>query len=188
MLDPTARRQQLLALAQQSEVAVVVCDVILGWGVHADPAGALAAAWQETAARVRADGRHLVGVATVCGTPADVQGYDQQCEVLRAAGFILADSNAQAVRLAAAMVDGQTPPGRGHGVSAPPGAWIDAPTQGETLRHLAALFATGPRVINLGLQPFADQIAACGVPVVHVDWRPPAGGNTRLSNLLERLR
>jgi hypothetical protein len=26
------------------------------------------------------------------------------------------------------------------------------------------------------------------VPVIHVDWRPPAGGDARLASLLERLR
>jgi hypothetical protein len=39
--------QQLLAFAQRPEVAVVLCDVMLGWGATADPAGALATAWAE---------------------------------------------------------------------------------------------------------------------------------------------
>jgi FdrA protein len=42
--------------------------------------------------------------------------------------------------------------------------------------------------VNLGLELFATQLAARGVPVVHVDWRPPAGGDARLASLLERLR
>jgi FdrA protein len=50
------------------------------------------------------------------------------------------------------------------------------------------LLRTGPRVVNLGLELFATQLAAHGVPVVHVDWRPPAGGDARLASLLERLR
>jgi hypothetical protein len=43
------------------------------------------------------------------------------------------------------------------------------------------------RVINLGLELFADELAAAGVPVVSVDWRPPAGGDARLAALLARL-
>jgi len=31
------------------------------------------------------------------------------------------------------------------------------------------------RVVNLGLEAFALDLAAEGVAVVHVDWRPPAG-------------
>src|SRR5262249_60034623 len=67
MIDPGVRRQYLLAAAHDPAVAVVLCDVMLGWGAHADPAGALAAAWQEAQASARATGRTLVGVAHGCG-------------------------------------------------------------------------------------------------------------------------
>jgi FdrA protein len=190
MLDPGIRRQYLLEAAQRPEVAVVLCDVMLGWGAHADPATALAVAWQE--AQAQAAGRHLVGIATVCGTPDDPQGYAQQCQVLREHGLLLAESNAQAVRLAAAVVGVQgevertgTPAGEALPLSPPTelaGVVPEAPAR------LPALLATGPRVINLGLELFAANLAACSVPVVHVDWRPPAGGNTHLASVLERLR
>lgn len=40
------------------------------------------------------------------------------------------------------------------------------------------------RVINIGLASFAEDLRAEGVPVIELDWRPPAGGNARLSALL----
>ena len=43
------------------------------------------------------------------------------------------------------------------------------------------------RVVNIGLQKFADDLAGQDVEVVRVDWAPPARGNTRLANLLSRL-
>ena len=55
-------------------------------------------------------------------------------------------------------------------------------------RHARAAAATRAGMLALGLELFATQLAAYGVPVVHVDWRPPAGGDTRLASLLERLR
>jgi FdrA protein len=42
-------------------------------------------------------------------------------------------------------------------------------------------------VINVGLESFADDMGAQGVPVVQMDWRPPAGGNARLAALLAEL-
>ena len=42
------------------------------------------------------------------------------------------------------------------------------------------------RVINLGLEVFAEELEAEGVTVVHVDWRPPAG-DARVAALLARL-
>ena len=50
-----------------------------------------------------------------------------------------------------------------------------------------ALFGQPLRVINLGLEVFALELAEAGVPVVHVDWRPPAGGDPRLAALLAQL-
>jgi hypothetical protein len=41
-------------------------------------------------------------------------------------------------------------------------------------------------VINIGLPQFAADLAAAGVPVCHVDWRPPAG-DARLQGVLARL-
>jgi hypothetical protein len=49
------------------------------------------------------------------------------------------------------------------------------------------LLPTGPQVVNIGLEGFALDLARLGVPVVHVDWRPPAHGDVRLAELLSRL-
>jgi len=41
-------------------------------------------------------------------------------------------------------------------------------------------------VVNLGLEIFATELEAAGVTVIHVDWRPPAGG-AAVAALLARL-
>ena len=51
----------------------------------------------------------------------------------------------------------------------------------------SALLAAEPRVINVGLELFAETLAALRVASVHVAWRPPAGGDPRLAALLARL-
>ena len=43
------------------------------------------------------------------------------------------------------------------------------------------------RVVNIGLQKFADDLVGQNISVVQVDWVPPARGDTRLANLLSRL-
>jgi FdrA protein len=43
------------------------------------------------------------------------------------------------------------------------------------------------RVINVGLELFAEDLKAAGVEVIQVDWRPPAGGNPRMAALLAKL-
>jgi hypothetical protein len=50
-----------------------------------------------------------------------------------------------------------------------------------------ALLGAAPHVVNIGLDLFATTLRALDVPAVHVDWRPPAGGDPRLAALLARL-
>lgn len=52
---------------------------------------------------------------------------------------------------------------------------------------LETVFGQPLRVINLGLDVFAVELRTAGVTVIHVDWRPPAGGDPHLLALLARL-
>jgi hypothetical protein len=52
---------------------------------------------------------------------------------------------------------------------------------------IGALLGGPPRVVNIGLDLFARELERLGVSPIHVDWRPPAGGDPRLASLLARL-
>jgi len=97
MIDPAARREILQDQALRPEVAVVLLDVVLGYGSHADPAGAIAA----TCSDIIAGGAAVV--AHVLGTRADLQGYDTQRATLEDAGVIVTPTAAGAARTAAAI-------------------------------------------------------------------------------------
>ncbi len=43
------------------------------------------------------------------------------------------------------------------------------------------------KVINVGLEGFSRELAQQGVPVVQVQWSPPAGGDPKLAELLSKL-
>ena len=53
--------------------------------------------------------------------------------------------------------------------------------------HIHRFLSTTPQVINVGLEGFALDLTRLGVPVVHIDWQPPANGDLRLAELLLRL-
>jgi succinyl-CoA synthetase alpha subunit len=104
MIDFRLRNERIIAAAKDPATAVILLDVVLGYGAHPDPAGALApaiAAAQKIASKAR---RGLVIVASVCGTGADPQHFARQEKGLMDAGVALAPSNAQAARLAASLV------------------------------------------------------------------------------------
>ena len=53
---------------------------------------------------------------------------------------------------------------------------------------ISSLFVSELRVFNLGLASFAETLRAVGAHVVDVDWRPPAGGDIGLADLVDALR
>jgi FdrA protein len=113
MIDFRLRNERIAEAAKDGSTAIILLDVVLGYGAHADPAGALAPAIEGATKAAARAGRGLAIVASVCGTPADPQGLDRQEKRLAAAGVLLAPSNAQAARLAASMVGGRPARQRG---------------------------------------------------------------------------
>ncbi|HEY8414699.1 MAG TPA: acyl-CoA synthetase FdrA, partial [Thermaerobacter sp.] len=206
MLDMESRIRRLAREAEDAEVAVILLDVVLGFGAHPDPAGELAPAIASARERAARQGRELVVVAAICGTAGDPQGLGDQCRRLAEAGARVTTSHAEAAALAgaiAALAGGRpvqaddiaralgTPAA---GVPLPAGeepqATEDAaPAQaGPVPEPIRRLLDGGVAALNFGVPAFADSLRQQGVPVVHVDWRPPAGGNARLLEALRKLK
>ncbi len=55
------------------------------------------------------------------------------------------------------------------------------------VQAINALFRSELSVINMGLDGFADDLEGEGVAVARVAWKPPAGGDARLAEMLSRL-
>ncbi len=106
MIDGTLRREWILKTAHDPSVAVILLDVLLGYGAHPDPAGEILPAIQQAQRRAQAAGRYLAVVASICGTDRDPQDRSAQIEALRSSGVIVMPSNAQAARLAVCLAEG----------------------------------------------------------------------------------
>ena len=100
MIDPLARAELLAEVATDPDISVILLDVVLGYGSHADPAAALLPAIGEALAR----SNRLAVVAHVCGTESDPQVLSRQEAALAETGVRLAPTNAYAARLAAALI------------------------------------------------------------------------------------
>jgi succinyl-CoA synthetase alpha subunit len=107
MLDGHRRRQWLVDEGRDPRTAVLLLDIVLGHGAHPDPAGDLLPALDTLRDEMRASGRGLVMVASVCGTPEDPQPRPAQVAALESRGVLVMPSNAQAARLAARIVSGR---------------------------------------------------------------------------------
>jgi FdrA protein len=99
MIDPEARIEHLRVEGARPDVAVVLLDVVLGYGAHDDPAGRLA----PVCADIRAGGRGPAVVAYVLGTDGDPQGLAGQRRKLTEAGCIVPPTAGRAALAAAAL-------------------------------------------------------------------------------------
>lgn len=103
MIDPTIRKLRLVEEANDPEVAVVLMDVMLGYGSHPDPAGAMVSAIAEAKEISESNGRSLPILAHVCGTEQDPQPLSDQEKKLQDAGVHLFKTNAM-MAMAGAMI------------------------------------------------------------------------------------
>lgn len=97
MIDYSLRNQRIAQEAADPETAVILLDVVLGYGSNGDPAAELAPVIRAAARKVRV-------VASVTGTDADPQNAPAVKTALEKAGAIVLPSNAAACRLAAEIV------------------------------------------------------------------------------------
>jgi FdrA protein len=169
MMDNTLRLQRLEQEANDPEVAVIFLDVVLGYGAHPNPAAELAPAIARAIAQARQSGRHLQVLALVVGTDEDPQNMTDQIQQLQTAGASVETNNEMAIRKAGQLLQTLNPTG-------------PLPPVGLEALHqpLAA--------INVGLESFTESLKAQEAAVVHVNWRPPAGGNQKLMGILERMK
>jgi FdrA protein len=104
MIDNDLRIRRLLQEAQDVETAVIMLDVVLGYGAHPDPASELAPTVQKARTLRQASGGELVVIASVTGTAGDPQGLSRQVSLLEQAGVVVCESNAAAARLAVRLL------------------------------------------------------------------------------------
>lgn len=104
MIDLSLRKDRLIRESRDPEVAVVLLDVVLGYGSHPDPAEELAQVIEHGKEIAKQDERYLSVVCSICGTEKDPQSLIEQKKKLIKAGAILMPSNAQAARLSALIV------------------------------------------------------------------------------------
>lgn len=160
MIDQDLRLRRLRQEAADPEVGLILLDVVLGEGAHADPAGELA----PVISQVR---KGLEIVMIVIGTEDDPQGLAVQVETLEAAGARVFRTVSDAVEWISLRLPRAEPEG--------------VPVPLETIQGSMA-------AVNIGLESFHASLVAQGASSVQVDWQPPAGGNERLAGILARMK
>ena len=175
MMDNELRINRLETEGADPETALILIDVVLGYGSHPDPGAELAPAIKSVREAAAEDGRYLEVVAILSGTDLDPQDLAAQEKLLKDAGATVFLSSDQGVRYAGKLIQ----------------ALVGQKDQSDEVifkpvdhGSLSGAFAG----INLGLESFTESLKAQDADAVQVDWKPAAGGDADLMSLLEKMK
>lgn len=102
MIDPSLRNERIEKEALCPDTAVVLFDVVIGYGASQTPIDELLT----VLSRVKSSTQQLpVFIAHVCGTDSDPQNRDTILSQLAEQGVIITDCNAKAAMLAVAVIE-----------------------------------------------------------------------------------
>ena len=99
MIDPSVRDNAIIEALKDDSVAVILADVVIGYGAHYDPAGHLAG----TITTHQPTYGPLV-ITSVTGTDEDPQVRSVQMSKLEAVGILVAPTNADAASWALSAI------------------------------------------------------------------------------------
>lgn len=167
MIDNDLRIRRMKQEAADEQVRMILFDVVLGEGSHMNPASELVPVIKEIRDS-RPETRELEFVAIVIGTEDDPQNVQSQVSQLMDAGVTVFRTATEAVEYISLRFG---TPKKSEGVSV-------------NLEQLKQPLTA----INVGLESFYESLTSQGAQAVHVEWRPPAGGNERLASLLQKMK
>ena len=175
MMDNDLRLRRLEIEANDPEVAIILLDVVLGYGAHPDPASELAPAIKEAKTQAEKSGRYLEVIAVASGTDEDPQDLNAQIQQLEEAGARVFTSNDAAAIFAGRLAQSLDPAAA-------------APITDSAVEVDLQALNQPMAAINVGLETFTESLVEQGAQVLQVDWRPPASGNEQLMGILERMK
>jgi FdrA protein len=164
MFDNDLRIRRMKQEAEDSEVGLILLDIVLGEGSHMDPAGELAPVIKE----LKEKRKDIEFVAMVVGTEDDPQQVQSQIDQLKDADVTVFRTATDAVEYISLRFSANN---QNEG----------APVDLEQLKQPLA-------AINVGLESFYESLTSQGAEAVHVEWRPPAGGNEKMAALLAKMK
>jgi FdrA protein len=100
MIDPSIRAARIEKETEDSGVAVMLLDFVLGYGSHEDPCGSILGTLKRAKERAKDRGGNLTVIASITGTKEDYQNKEDQKKKLESIGCLVMSSNTRAALLA----------------------------------------------------------------------------------------
>jgi hypothetical protein len=105
MIDPSTREERIVAETEDPEMAVMMLDMVLGYGSHPNPTGAILETLKKAKEKAASRGGYLSIIASITGTDGDFQSVASQKQQLESIGCVVMPSNYQASMLAVRIME-----------------------------------------------------------------------------------
>jgi succinyl-CoA synthetase alpha subunit len=105
MIDFSTRNKRIIQEAGDKETAVILLDLVLGYGANKNPLPEIIPVIKEAKQLAKANGRELPIVCSVTGTDEDPQNRRHVVKAMKDAGVIVCQSNAEASKLCKQLID-----------------------------------------------------------------------------------
>ena len=160
MMDNDLRLRRLRQEAADGDVGLILLDVVLGEGSHADPASEVA----PLIAEAKASRPELEVVCLVVASADDLQDTAAQIAALESAGAIVHRTVGEVLT----DLNGRLP--------------------ASTSDHQTIKWSGSMSAINVGVETFYNSLKSQEAEVIQVEWRPPAGGNQKMMDILAKFK
>jgi FdrA protein len=104
MIDFSLRNKRFLQEARDAETAILLFDLVLGYGANENPLAEIMPVIEECQNIAKKDGRYLSVICSVTGTDRDPQNRSIVIDSLINSGVIVTDSNAAASKLTGLII------------------------------------------------------------------------------------
>ncbi|MGL4367193.1 MAG: acyl-CoA synthetase FdrA [Brevinemataceae bacterium] len=104
MIDPSIRNSRIIKEAQDKSVAVMILDFELGYGSNSNPVGMTVESLKKAKQIAKDDSREIVIICYLLSTKGDKQNIQEQKRLLEDLDVIMVNSNAEAARIASAVI------------------------------------------------------------------------------------
>jgi len=105
MIDYSTRNKRILAEANDPETAIILLDIVLGYGSNMGPLAEIVPVIKEVKKLTLQQKRHLPIICSVTGTEKDPQNRTTVAAALKAEGVLVMESNAAASKLAKFIIE-----------------------------------------------------------------------------------
>ncbi|MBG7610200.1 MAG: acyl-CoA synthetase FdrA [Anaerolineae bacterium] len=164
MMDNDLRLRRFRQEVEDPDTKIILLDIVLGEGAHPNPVSEIGP--EIKAAKLRR--KDIDFLAIVIGTEEDPQDLLAQIEQLDNIGVQVFRSTNEAV------------------------SYINEHYAARLEKSVGKIaiedFKKPLAAINVGLETFYESVIGQGAQAIHVDWKPPAGGNEKLLDILAKMK